>query len=122
MEPYQYVKLNPLLGEIRLFTLKPDASGSEVEGCLEAYPLRKCPSYEAISYFWGDPESTRTILLDGHHLRVTVNIYDALQQIRDTKHSNTFWIDAICINQSDGSERSQQVQMMKMIFAKAESV
>src|SRR5579871_2558870 len=121
MEPYQYIKLNPLLREIRLFTLNSGTSESKVEGILETYPLEKCPSYQTISYFWGDPKNTKTVLVDGRYLSVTTNIYDVLQHIRDIKHSNTFWIDAISINQNDKNECSQQVQLMKAIFANAAS-
>ena len=32
----------------------------------------------------------------------------------------TFWIDAICINQADLDERSQQVAIMRDIYASAE--
>ena len=32
------------------------------------------------------------------------------------------WIDALCINQSDLQERSQQVRFMKLIYEKAKTV
>jgi hypothetical protein len=34
----------------------------------------------------------------------------------------TIWIDAICINQQDISERTQQVQFMRCIYENAEQV
>ncbi|KAH7092088.1 heterokaryon incompatibility protein-domain-containing protein [Paraphoma chrysanthemicola] len=122
MESYHYTNLNPTLDEIRLFTLKPSASGSKIEGILKNYPLQNVPSYHALSYVWGNPEDTRAILVDGHTLSVTANLYDALQHIRDIHHSTTLWIDAVCINQSDSTERGLQVQMMKTIFANADGV
>ena len=33
--------------------------------------------------------------------------------------SRVVWIDAICINQTDIEERSQQVEMMGLIYSKA---
>ena len=36
--------------------------------------------------------------------------------------SRTLWIDAICINQSDDVEKSQQVQLMRGIYATADHV
>lgn len=35
---------------------------------------------------------------------------------------NRIWIDAVCINQSDGDERSSQVKMMHLIYRKADAV
>jgi hypothetical protein len=63
-------------------------------------------------------------------LRVTKNLYAALKSLRrlyaslkvkeegDFAH---FWIDAICINQSDNDKRSRQVRMTGEIYAKSES-
>ena len=33
-----------------------------------------------------------------------------------------FWIDALCINQTDNDEKGQQVRLMREIYASAESV
>jgi hypothetical protein len=49
-------------------------------------------------------------------LWVRGNLRDALRRIRHPKRTEIFWIDAACINQSDGDEKSVQVQMMKRIF------
>jgi hypothetical protein len=117
-----YLELDPTKDEFRLFTLKPGAAGCIIEGILEHCPLQTSPSYHGLSYVWGDAKDTQTILVDGHSLSVTSNLHDALQHIRDTNQSITLWIDAICINQSDKNELSQQVQMMKAIFSKADSV
>lgn len=122
MGSHHYLELDPTRDEFRLFTLKPGAAGSNIEGILEHYPLQTSPSYHGLSYAWGNPKDTQTILVDGHSLSVTSNLHDALQHIRDINQSITLWIDAICINQSDRNERSQQVQMMKAIFSKADSV
>lgn len=122
MGSHHYLELDPTRDEFRLFTLKPGAAGSNIEGILEHYPLQTSPSYHGLSYAWGNPKDTQTILVDGHPLSVTSNLHDALQHIRDINQSITLWIDAICINQSDRNERSQQVQMMKAIFSKADCV
>jgi hypothetical protein len=122
MDSHHYLELDPTRNEFRLFTLKPGAAGCNIEGILEHYSLQTSPSYHGLSYVWGNPKDTQTILVDGHSLSVTSNLHDALQHIRDTNQSITLWIDAICINQIDTNERSQQVQMMKAIFSKADSV
>lgn len=45
METSRYTKLDPTLNEIRLFKLKPSASGSNIEGLLESHSLLNSPSY-----------------------------------------------------------------------------
>jgi hypothetical protein len=47
---------------------------------------------------------------------VTENLAVALFSHRHRDHSRTLWIDAICVNQSNLAERSQQVQQMGNVF------
>jgi hypothetical protein len=70
-----------------------------------------------ISYVWGDPKDTLPIFLDGHIFNVTTNLESALRHLRWKDAVQTFWIDAICINQSDNLERSQQVSLMGNIYS-----
>lgn len=53
---------------------------------------------------------------------VTLNAYEALQQLRSKDGSRYLWIDAICIDQDNIQERGHQVQQMSRIFQKAERV
>lgn len=78
--------------------------------------------YEALSYVWGDSSITRTILLEGREFQVTTNLYSALRRLRYPDYTRIIWIDAICINQSNLEERSQQVLLMKNIYEGAEEV
>lgn len=55
-------------------------------------------------------------------LRVTPNLWDLLHQLRDAQKSHFLWADAICIDQSNVAERSQQVRLMGDIYAKASKV
>ncbi|KAF7676069.1 hypothetical protein GT037_005574 [Alternaria burnsii] len=48
-------------------------------------------------------------------------MYNALVQLR-RRSVGEYWIDAICINQSDLAERASQVQLMGRIYREAESV
>jgi hypothetical protein len=122
MNTYSHARLNSSRSEIRLFQLEAGHFGNDVEGRLRHYPLNACPPYIALSYVWGDPKDKRPILLDGRSLFLTVNLFEALQHIRDENRPIMAWVDAICINQDDNDERSQQVQMMKVIFEAAECV
>jgi hypothetical protein len=86
--------------------------------------------FAALSYAWGDPTDTRMIYVNGHRMFVTKNLEAALRQLRviqfvtlaNGKPFFSLWVDAICINQSDLNERSQQVQRMRLIYAKARIV
>lgn len=63
----------------------------------------------------------KTILCDGQVIRIFPNLYDALLQLRESRPAK-YWIDAICIDQSNTKERTHQVRMMDQIYADAESV
>lgn len=78
--------------------------------------------YTALSYCWGSASKTEPITLNQCTFRVTENLYAALQVLRESHNTDLFWIDAICINQSDLEERSAQVQNMKKIYEQASRV
>ncbi|KAN0102572.1 Heterokaryon incompatibility protein (HET) domain containing protein [Hyaloscypha variabilis] len=53
---------------------------------------------------------------------IFANLDVALRRFRQKFKTRTLWADAICINQADLSERSQQVSLMSTIYTKAEHV
>jgi len=53
---------------------------------------------------------------------VRPNLAAALSHIRDADVERRIWIDALCINQSDVTERNQQVHMMGRTYSNAERV
>lgn len=55
-------------------------------------------------------------------LAVTQNLAQALPYLQLKGMSRTLWVDAICINQQDLAERSQQVKLMADIYGQAEQV
>lgn len=84
--------------------------------------LSSKPDYEAISYVWGDPESTETIYCNGLQLKITVNLAHGLRHIRYVSKARTLWADAICIDQNNAKERGHQVQLMANIYTNAREV
>lgn len=104
--------------------IKPD-SGEEVAYTLQHSELGKIP-YKALSYEWGLPsDDDPNITIDGHMVRIRKNLFDCLKQTSSVIHHLGFlllWVDALCINQNDGAEKSQQVQKMREIFSSAEEV
>ncbi len=80
------------------------------------------PRYTALSYCWGDATSLSPIYVNNKVLGITGNLHAALYYMRSPSQLRTFWVDSICINQSDKSEKSRQVAIMKEIFEGAEKV
>ncbi|KAH6681472.1 heterokaryon incompatibility protein-domain-containing protein [Halenospora varia] len=85
--------------------------------------VRYHPSYEALSYEWGNPEKEHTIhLKNGTQILVTKSFDNALLDIRHEETSRVVWADGICINPDDIEERQQQVSIMGTIYSKASQV
>ncbi|EME38735.1 hypothetical protein DOTSEDRAFT_139555, partial [Dothistroma septosporum NZE10] len=81
--------------------------------------------YTALSYCWGDLNVTVSITLDGRMVDVTTNLLGALRAIitfHGAVGSGRYWIDALCLNQADGTERIHQVHQMWRIFCNAGKV
>ncbi|KAI0889650.1 ankyrin repeat-containing domain protein [Annulohypoxylon maeteangense] len=75
--------------------------------------------YEAVSYRWGSSMKRESILVQGQRLNVTSNLYRILHDLRYSNADRYLWIDAICINQEDVSERGHQVVRMRDIYSRA---
>lgn len=127
---YKYSRLGAR--EFRLVRLHP-GRGDEIPHCsLVVDNIDEASSYEALSYVWGDATITRQILLSDegpsvsfstpHLFNVTVNLYDALRHLRLPERPRILWVDALCINQGDISERNDQVAMMSKIYRQSHRV
>ncbi|KAI1035135.1 hypothetical protein LB503_011723 [Fusarium chuoi] len=87
----------------------------------------KWGDFIALSYVWGYPkrkegEPPYLITVDSVAFEVGPNLYFTLAQLsRSIRIRQGFkvWIDAICINQADLDERSQQVTRMRDIYQSA---
>src|ERR1700742_3305226 len=73
------------------------------------------PGYYALSYVRGDPHATRLIAVTGVNIAVTANLEVALRHVRREDEPLILCVDAVCINQNDHVERSQQVSIMGSI-------
>lgn len=123
MASYYYEPLENDHQCIRLLRLMPGrhvAAGLECE--LLHTKIEDCPPYEALSYTWGDASQTSIISLSGCPFSATANLDVALRYLRSTSEPRLFWIDAICINQSDLQEQAAQVKMMWEIYRAATKV
>ena len=107
--------------EIRLVRILPERM-SALRCELVHAPIAKLPKYVAISYAWGDTSDTQTIQVDGANITITSSLFGALKALRKKSGAVIVWADALSINQDNGEERAQQVQHMRDIYAKAQSV
>ena len=114
--PYQPLS-RPL--EIRLLELGPASHGKSSAWTMRQVSLHDDPAYVALSYVWGDSKDTTPIECNGHEFLVTKNLKNVLDHLYASCRKIVIWVDALCINQNDLKERSQQVQMMRHIFEKA---
>ena len=108
--------------EIRLVTLCSGNFKDDILCSISKVSLDDRPSYEALSYVWGDQRITRRIFIHGLSSHVTVNLEIALRHLRYVSGPRVLWIDAICINQRDIAERSVQVMHMGEAYARATNV
>lgn len=113
-----YPKLNADSAQIRLIVLERGAPDSPVHCTYRVVSLdEEHLSYETLSYVWKDEAGTEPIWVEGKAASVTRGLFGALEQLRFVDCERTLWIDAICINQSDTTEKTQQVDMMCRIYS-----
>lgn len=112
--------------EIRLVVLEPALSDNEEVRCeLKTVDIATA-KYEALSYTWGDDTKKTPIILGGGRFLVTKNLEQALRSLRDLgsdpSQKRALWIDALCIDQENDAERSEQVGRMGLIYKSADRV
>lgn len=79
--------------------------------------------FDAISYTWGDGNNGEIIICNGVDFPISQNLSEALRALRHSEELIQYlWVDAICIDQSDNKEKSQQVWNMLMIYQAATRV
>lgn len=142
---YEYEPVNEDAFEVRFLILLPGEREAPVQALLLSYPLmeKDYPPYEALSYAWGSPDDPMSVEIrttdfreveslfdnpsshrrtfkygqqDFGEILVTQNLGRALPYLRDRVRPRILWIDAICVNQKDLLERSNQVQRMADVY------
>lgn len=143
----EYIPLREDLGEIRVVTILPASADRLVHCTIDVVSLtdRKkshqnheatevpTPSqyrftwgdYACLSYTWGDPTKTATVIANGCEIQVPTNLESCLQAMQKRLMFGArfkVWIDAICINQKDVAERGRQIGKMRELYSVAWSV
>jgi len=110
---------------VRLILLQPSNSHSTDLYCSFLHTtLWQCDRdlidhYTALSYVWGDPKNTGFIFVHGIRVTITATLEAALRDLRDPARILLVWADALCIDQSNLTERASQVGLMAQIYATA---
>lgn len=132
---YEYEPLRLDRQEIRLLQFVNPQTTQTLRCHITHFPLQSTPAYEALSYTWKEYSTSslvadttqngqateRLIEVDGRALCVFENVYNAMSTLA-SHTKGLLWIDAICINQNDRTEREHQVGIMGRIFSGAERV
>jgi hypothetical protein len=145
MSYFVYRSLTPHKKRIRLIHVLPERHRPSIEQNLTQQPeglnpshpsiannlicctishasLGNVPPFTALSYSWGDQTQRCEILLNGATISITKNLEAALRHLRLQDKPLTLWIDALCIDQSDDVEKSEQIEQMRQIYSEALSV
>jgi hypothetical protein len=136
MATYEHTPLQS--GEFRLLKLFPGEGTAVLEGSLwvrtlqargsaTGSTLRPDPEpYDALSYTWDEPRDGPSIRIvdksQTHVIPVRPNLEAALLQLRHPRNHLYLWVDALCINQNDNKEKSEQIPLMSQIFSTANNV
>ncbi|KAJ9657254.1 hypothetical protein H2201_008235 [Coniosporium apollinis] len=118
----QYQPIDTTNDGLRLLVLEPGAGSEPIRCKLYFSTFAERPSYSALSYTWGDPGDTKYIEIDGFRIQIGKNLWTALHNLRHRSHSQTLWVDSICIDQSSAEEKSHQIPIMAFIYGRAERV
>lgn len=125
LKQHSYHDLNYHEHEIRLVHIFEKPGSDLIHGNL--LPPQRLTDitgkYHTISYCAGSAKTTKPIILQGTKFNVFANLDCALRETLSywstTKYSEddcVLWIDQICINQHNDSERSHQVAFMRDIY------
>ncbi|KAK4965330.1 hypothetical protein LTR42_012084 [Elasticomyces elasticus] len=133
LETYRHAPLGK--DEVRVLRIL-DASDDTIKCTLEHVSADRLAfgyKYYALSYCWGTGEADSEIIIDGKVFFITANLFCALQAVRrymnySAQSANAIWAidalwaDAICLDQANDEEKSDQVQRMHRIYRSAVEV
>ncbi|PTB72321.1 HET-domain-containing protein, partial [Trichoderma longibrachiatum ATCC 18648] len=124
MEEYKYEPLDLERAAIRLLRLHCGLVNQISCELFQAelHHRQDSVSYEALSYTWGPPNVTESILVNGYRMEITHNLHEALLHLRREDEDRTLWVDAVCIDQANLKERGHQVAQMGEIYGEADRV
>lgn len=136
---YSHLRLDPSIKSIRVLDIDPpplrDPNGP-LQGTIRVVHLSDFPAFTTLSYTWGpySSPSVDTIRCNNScDIPITRNGCDALLALRKRHYSAgtirwkqplplTIWVDAVCINQADDTEKAGQIALMAEVYTWARTV
>lgn len=110
----------PSSARIRLLYLLPSSSDADVIECsMKWHEVSSLPAYTAVSYAWGSNAFSHSIVVNDTREEVTQSAHEVLANLRSRWRTRILWIDAICIKQSDASDKAEQIPLMPTIYERA---
>lgn len=89
-----------------------DDDNKPLQARLSVVDLDTDSDFIALSYVWGRvSEPPKTVMIGNSSLVLTDSCYAAIQTLRRKLSTFSIWIDAVCINQSDMQEKSEQIAL-----------
>ncbi|KAF2659792.1 HET-domain-containing protein [Lophiostoma macrostomum CBS 122681] len=112
--------------EVRLCRFVDDSDYVSVE--FQVFPVESLPRYQILSYVWSvdglEPSRNWTVKINGTQLPILDTLWPFLQTLRAKKlllDGSWWWIDSLCIDLTNTTERSLQVQMMQRLYSDCHS-
>lgn len=109
----------------RLMRVHPSRSGDGLVQLSIWHSNISSANFDCLSYQWGSQSQRQYVSLNGKQFAVGKNLYDFLTDTyarAEEGFQESYWIDAICIDQENEAERGHQVQGMGDIYRAAERV
>ncbi|KAK4233452.1 heterokaryon incompatibility protein-domain-containing protein [Achaetomium macrosporum] len=121
-EPFQYDS-RPHGRQIRLLFAEPRGDHGQDSSLLSVRLVEAnldTAVFDALSYVWGDQANHVYITCNGKGHHVGQNLHAARMEYRRRgQFGQGLWADAICINQGDDREKTDQVRMMRDVYSAA---
>ncbi|KAF2825464.1 HET-domain-containing protein, partial [Ophiobolus disseminans] len=110
---------------IRLLFNQPSLDpGQQIKCHCKRFEIEAAPPYEALSYVWGadNPTTNISIQCNGAQVLVGTNLAAALYRLRNPDSERVIWVDALCIDQHNNDEKSNQIPLMGSVYSSAKQV
>src|SRR5215469_348770 len=119
---YQAVHLHDPKSQTRLIELLSGRDDDPIRINLFTVDNLNTQPYDALSYVWGARDADVIVSVNGRPFNISANLAQALNCLRSMEDNKVLWVDAVCINQDDDTEKSHQVSLMGEIYRNAEDV
>lgn len=114
---FEHKPLDESQSSLRLVTISSELSA---DGCIQCYVSHSTlerASYVCVSY-WSGPPGDVCIHINGAPFYVRKNLFDFLDMVR-TMPMTFYWIEALCVDHNNISERNHQTKQVGHVFNRA---